>query len=125
MNEAMRAQAVNLRSMASADAANWLLEQYPRSNEGIVLLEHLSLRRSDTERLARAYLAGPTWTNGRPYRLFAQRLGLNGLVRLLDERKDRDGRDNELLRYHLEPIVRDCPSIEDQREAADFVASLK
>jgi len=124
MNKIMRALAVELRRTPSENAADWLLQHYPSGGEAITLLEHVSLRQGDYRRLATHYLAGPTHAHGRAYRLFAQRLGLAGLVRILGETQGRDGRDADLLAYHLRPMLEDAKDAEELREAAAFVDRL-
>lgn len=120
----MRAQAAELRRMRSETAADWLLQHYPSGGEGIILLEHVSLRGDDYRRLARHYLAGPSHAHDRAYRLFAHRLGLADLVRILGETRGRDGRDADLLAYHLRPMLRSAKNAEELREAAAFVDKL-
>jgi hypothetical protein len=110
--------------MPSETAADWLLQHYPFGGEGITLLKHVSLNRRDYRRLARNYLAGPSHAHDRAYRLFAHRLGLAGLVRVLGETQGRDGRDADLLAYHLRPMLGDAKDAEELREAAAFVDSL-
>jgi|SRR6218665_115042 len=124
MNEAMRAEAADLRKMASSEAANWLLEHYPQGGEGIILLEHVSLRKADTRRIAEQYLAGATAAHDRPYRVFAKLLGLSGLVRVLRTNATRSARDADLLAYHLEPLIREAQDMESRRTGQSFLASL-
>src|SRR3954464_11854489 len=124
MNEIMRAHAVELRRMPSETAADWLLQHYPSGGEAITLLEHVSLRRGDYRRLAKHYLAGPSHAHDRAYRLFARRLGLAGVVRILGETHGRDGRDADLLAYHIRPMLEDAKDAEELREAAAFVDRL-
>jgi hypothetical protein len=124
MDEIMRAHAAELRGMGSETAANWLLQRFPSGGEAINLLEHVSLRRCDYRRLADHYLAGPTHASDRAYRLFAQRLGLAGLVRVLGQTSSRDDRDANLLAYHLKPMLRDAKNADEVREAAAFVDRL-
>jgi hypothetical protein len=124
MNETMRAHAAELRRMPSEAAVDWLLQHYPACGEAITLLEHVSLRRGDYRRLAKHYLAGPSHAHDRAYRLFAQRLGLAGLIRILGETQRRNGRDADLLVHHLRPMLRDAKDAEELREAAAFVDSL-
>lgn len=124
MDETMRAHAAELRRMPSETAADWLIQHDPSGDIAITLLKHVSLRRGDYQRLAKHYLAGPTHADGRAYHLFAERLGLAGLIRILSEQKVRDCRDADLLAYHLGPILRDAKNVEESQEAAAFVESL-
>jgi len=120
----MRARAAELRSMPSEGAADWLLQHYPDGGEGIILLEHVSLRKGDYRRLARRYLAGPVHAHARAYRLFAQRIGVDELLRVLSETQGRSDRDADLLAYHLRPLLRDAKDAGDAREAASFIDGL-
>jgi len=124
MNEIMRAYVAELREMPSEKAADWLLQRYPRGGEAIILLEHISLRKSDYRRLAEHYLAGPPHAHDRAYRLFGHRLGLTRLVRVLAEAQGRDSRDADLLAYHLRPMLRDAKDAEELREATAFIDAL-
>ncbi len=124
MNETMRTHAAELRAMPSEEAADWLLQRYPRGGDAIILLEHISLSKSHYRRLALHYLAGPSHAHDRAYRLFASRLGLSGLIRVLGETRDRDRRDADLLAYHLRPMLRDAKDTEELREATAFIDAL-
>jgi hypothetical protein len=124
MNETMRAQAAELRELPSGRAADWLLQRYPRGGEAIILLEHISLRKSDYRRLAEHYLVGPTHAHDRAYRLFGHRLGLTRLVRILGETQRRDSRDADLLAYHLRPMLRNAKNAEELRESTAFIDAL-
>jgi len=110
--------------MSSEMAADWLLQHYPHGGEAIILLEHISLRKSDYHRLAEQYLAGPSHAHDRAYRLFRDRLGLTRLVRILGKAQDRDSRDADLLAYHLRPMLRDAKDAEELREATAFIDVL-
>ena len=120
----MRAHAAELRNMASSAAADWLLQHYPRGGEGIILLEHISLRKADSRRIAEQYLSGPTAAHDRPYRVFAKLLGLPGLISVLRACSTRSAKDADLLAYHLKPLIRDTHDEESQRTGLAFLASL-
>lgn len=124
MNETMRAEVAELRRMPSGAATDWLVQHYPSGGQAIELLEHTSLRRGDYRRLARHYLAGPSHAHGRAYRLFAQRLGLAELIRILGETQGRDPRDADLLAYHLRPMLNDAKDAEELRRAVAFIDRL-
>jgi len=123
MNDQMRKITAELRAKPSGEAADWLLQHYPGA-EAIALLEHLSLRKDDNRRLASHYLAGPTHANDRAYRVFARQLGLSELVRILGDNEERNGRDAELLAYHLSPLLFEARDAEEQRTVGEFVESL-
>ena len=124
MNEGQRELAAELRSKTSEQIADWLLQHRPNGGEAIVLLEHVTLRKSDYQRLAARYLAGRCHANSRAYRLFAQRLGLGGLIRILSETRPCEARDADLLAYHLRPLLRLARNEQELREATAFVEAL-
>lgn len=124
MNEEQRELAAELRSKPSDQIADWLLQRYPNGGEAIVLLEHVTLRKSDYRRLAARYLAGRSHAQDRAYRLFAQCLGLSGLIRILGETRHREARDADLLAYHLRPLLRHARNEQELREATAFVDAL-
>lgn len=124
MNDELRKVAADLQAKPSGEAADWLLQHYPSGGDAIALLEHLSLRKADTRRLASHYLGGATHANTRAYRLFAERLGLGELVGVLAETDRRSARDGDLLAYHLRPLVDETRDPEERRTAAAFLASL-
>ena len=124
MNEEQRELAAELRSKPSDQIADWLLQHYPNGGEAIVLLEHVTLRKSDYRRLAARYLAGRSHADNRAYRLFAQYLGLSGLIRILGEARHREARDADLLAYHLRPLLRHARNEQELREATAFVDAL-
>lgn len=105
MDKSTRRTAAVLRDMSSSQAADWLLAKHPREGDtpgvAIKLLAHLSLQKRDNLRLARHYLAGPTWAHEWPYQVFAKCLGARKLIATLDEVMSDTERDRDLLRYHL------------------------
>ena len=123
----MRQQADALRSMPSSEAADWLLQHYPlgglQSGIAVVLMEHLSLQRTDWSRLARHYLAHPIYAHDRPYRLFSRVLGIHRFLavpkEVLPANPDRHG----LLRYHLGSLLRDAPD-RDRKAFEAFMAQI-
>jgi hypothetical protein len=125
MDEMMRAQAAELRKMPSSDAADWLLQHYPRGGEGIILLEHISLRKADTRRLAEQYLSGAPFAQDRPYRVFSKLLGLPGLIRILRATPTRTASDADLLAYHLEPLIRQAQDDESRQSGSAFLTGLR
>lgn len=125
MDEMMRAQAAELRKMPSSAAADWLLQHYPRGGEGIILLEHISLRKADTRRIAKQYLSGAPFAQDRPYRIFAKLLGLSELIRILGVSPTRTANDAELLAYHLEQLIRQSQDDESRQSGSAFLTSLR
>lgn len=124
MNEEQRRLASELRGKSSGEAADWLLQHYPAGGEAIILLEHIALRKTDYRRLAKRYLAGKTHAHDRAYRLFAQRLGLTDMIRILGSTTNREPRDGDLLAYHLSPLLKHAKNGEELQEAATFLDAL-
>ena len=124
MNEEQRELTAELRSKPSDQIADLLLQRYPNGGEAIVLLEHVTLHKSGYRRLAARYLAGRPHAQNSAYRLFAQRLGLSGLIRILGETKNREARDGALLAYHLRPLMCHARNEQELREAIAFIDAL-
>ena len=128
MNEELRGEAAMLRRMPSAEAAEWLLGRYSIGttnwDDALTLLDHVSLRKPDVQRLAADYLSGTCYASDRPYRLFAKLLGLAGLLRQLGPYRPASRRDADLLMHHLQPMLDAAESEHDRAAAADFVAAI-
>ena len=125
VNDELRARAKELREMAAVDAAEWLVEEYHRGGNVIVLLEHVSLRKADYLRLADLYLSGATLAHGRPYRLFAERLGLEKFTDLIARTGPRSPRDASLLAYHLRAILSDAWDTANRTKLSELVVDLE
>ncbi len=112
MDANMQEQAEALRSMSSKGAADWLLHHYPLGSAQwgnvILLMEHLSLQRADWTRLARHYLAAAPFAQDRPYKLFARQLGVSRFLTILAHVLPANADRRDLLRYQLEPLLRDA-----------------
>lgn len=120
MNDEQRELASDLPS----HIADWLHQYYPTEGEATVLLKQVSLGKSDYCRLAKHNLAGSSHASDRACRLFAQRLGLSGQIRVLRETRHREARHANLLAYHLRPLQRHATDEEELREATAFVDGL-
>lgn len=127
MDANLQQQANALRSMASNEAAGWVLREYPLGSPdwglALRLLDHLSFRRADWTRLARHYLAHAPYADDRAYRLFARALGIPRFLAVLGQVMPANSDRGDLLRYHLEPLLRDVQG--KDREVADaFMAQV-
>jgi hypothetical protein len=113
--------------MPSAEAADWILDTYPAGQpdwgEAILLMEHVSLRRADWERLARHYLTMGPYAQDRPYRLFLRMLGVPRFVEIMQQCVAGGSDRLDLLRYHLEPLFRDVQG-QDRAAVDAFMAQI-
>lgn len=116
-----------LRSMASDEAADCLVRDYPLGSPdwgvALRLMEHLSFRREDWTRLARHYLARAPYADDQPYRLFLRALGVSRFLSVLAQVMTTNSDRGALLRYHLEPLLRDARG-EDRAAADAFMAKV-
>lgn len=109
MNAELKEIAARLRQMNSPEAADWLIHKYPIDGDyGAVfaLLTHRSWLREDQRRLASYYLQKIPFATAKPYEAFASFMSLRQLTDVLRERLPMHGERMDLLRYHLEPVLR-------------------
>ena len=127
MNENDRAELATLRALSSSEAADYLLQKYPRGGTALVLLPHLSWKVSDQRRLASAYLANLPHANPRAYEAFASFMPLKNFIEAIKEhlpgrQTDRTG----LLSYYLVPILHDQAKNDDDKQLVrSFVTELE
>jgi hypothetical protein len=105
--------------MPSADAAEWLLSHHSRG-EALVLIDHISLARSDNLRLARHFLAGQPHAHDTALKVFAKRLSVADLTTVMREslREDLSPARLDLLLYYLEPVLTRAAKSAKARDAA-------
>ena len=122
MDEKQRAICAHLRTLSSAEAADWLFEHYPTSsaNWGVALqaIPHRSWERCDQIRLAQYYLAGVPFASARGYEVFASFMSVPNLLAVLREYIPTRREDKQLLGYHLAPVLRRIAKSERDRAAA-------
>ena len=105
MHESHRKICAYLRSLSSADAATWLLENYPIDEPGgyeaIIFIPHRSWKRADQIRLARHYLSKLPFANSRGYDAFLTFMSVPLFIKIIRENIPTSGRDLDLLLYYL------------------------
>ena len=105
MNDADRAEAKFLRTLSSAEAATFLLENYARGYPATI--RHRSWDVEDQFRLARQFLKGHAHASPRPYEDFLSFMSLdNFLAVVLEGLRDIPKERLDLLAYHLLPLLR-------------------
>jgi hypothetical protein len=109
MDTELRDMAAQLQRMSSTEAADWLMNKFPIDGEyGRVfsLLTHRSWLRPDQRRLADYYLQRIPFATARPYEAFASFMSLQQLTDVLKAKLPLASERMDLLRYHLEPVLR-------------------
>lgn len=109
MDERLSDIRTNLSKMTSREAADWLLENYqtdrPDYGDAIVLISHLSFKKSDQARLARYYLKRLPFASQKVYQVFSSFMSLSLFVSIIKENIPESKADKSLLLYHLVPVL--------------------
>lgn len=109
-NEYLNETGKNIRKMQSADAAEWLIKEFPRDEliSGCVfdIISKRSWKQEDITRLAQHYLYQKTFASAKPYEVFAQKTSLKKLLSILKECIPTNKDDIDLFIYYLLPILK-------------------
>ncbi|MDR7059374.1 MULTISPECIES: hypothetical protein [unclassified Sphingopyxis] len=128
MDQEMRTMGAELRRKAPPEAVDWLIQHFPIEGDNwgkaITLLEHASFPKREAAQLATYYLSRAPYASDRTYRLFAKFLGLAGMLEILGRLSPQFGEKSELLLYHLNPLLEEATSENDQLAVSAFVANL-
>ncbi|WP_421567783.1 hypothetical protein [Stenotrophomonas sp. PD6] len=104
-------QANLIRELSSQAAADWLMSTYPVGapdyGAAFNLLTRRSWKRRDQIRLAEHYLARLPFAAAKPYRVFLSFMAADVFVAQLRKFLPSDESKAELLRYHLEVVMRE------------------
>ena len=116
MNEDDKTLIRQLRGMHSAEAARWLIENFPidlpaghkDSGRAVRILPHMSWKRADQKLLADYYLKKLPHAHDSWYRAFAGFMSLPKLIGIIEENMPSDPADRSLLFYYLLPALKDA-----------------
>lgn len=121
MHERHRKICAYLRTLSSADAATWLLENYPIEEPGdyeaIIFIPHRSWKRADQIRLARHYLSNIPFANSRGYDAFLTFMSVPLFIKIIRENMPPSER-HDLLHYYLTGSFRKYVRTDKDRAAA-------
>ena len=110
MDEKQRHVCRYLRELESAQAADWLMQQYPTSadnwGEALIAMAHRSWEKPDQVRLARYYLAKIPHASALAYEAFASFMSVPTLIAVIKDQIPSSPEDRGLLEYHLVPVLR-------------------
>lgn len=128
-DEYLEAQSAELKRVSSEEAATWLMDQYPVNNpdygRALLLLRSRSWKRTDQIRLARYYFQKIPFASSRPYEVFATFMSIQQLTKAIKENMPTSEADLDLLRYHLEPVLRkSCKSSSDQEIVRSLLSEM-
>jgi hypothetical protein len=130
MDNRLKTMCVELGQMASAQAADWLIETFPvdgaEYGDAITLIPHRSWKRSDQLRLARHYLTKVPFASSRPYEAFASFMSFELFMQVIREYMPTNKSDIDLLIYHLSPVMKKAARTDADRELMKtFIAETK
>ena len=121
MDEATRRDAEHLRSMTSAEAAEWLIAEHP-SGLGLRLVKHRSWERPEQERLADHYLAEMPFAASWPYEVLLSVMAVERFLRIAEAHFPSEASAVNLALYHLSPALR--AASKSDRDVAAVTAFL-
>ncbi|TBU86517.1 hypothetical protein [Phytopseudomonas dryadis] len=130
MNEQLRALSARISKMESAEAADWLMHEYPIESasygEALLLLPHRSWKRNDQKRLAKYYFEKLPFASSRGYEAFTAfmsvRLMLDCMRDCLPKQKDQI----DLLLYNaIPPLRRAAKNDADRQLIGEFEKEIR
>lgn len=99
-----------LKQLSSEEAAKLIIENYPIHSEyyyrAFDLIKSFSWKKKDRQILARYYLNKIPFATSKPYECFLQVMPLKELLMIIKEIQIVDDEKNNLLKYHLETILK-------------------
>ncbi|MCA3081003.1 MAG: hypothetical protein ING71_19725 [Rhodocyclaceae bacterium] len=129
MDQRIRSLVQDLRKLGSNKAATWLIKEYPadggRSGDAILMIGHLSWKKSDQIRLAEHYLQGLPFATARPYEVFASFMEISRLIEIMRQYILKSDR-KDLFLYHVGPVLTEAAkSTRNQDIVQNFLEELK
>ncbi|OOV89528.1 hypothetical protein [Pseudomonas sp. MF4836] len=125
MDAQLNQQCATLRAMSSAEAAQWLLREYPAASPAsavaLQLIPHRSWQRSEQRLLAEHYLT-LSFASARPYQAFCSIMPTRVLADWVAQRLPQSPRDRSLLAYLLLPTLKQNTRTERDAEAMERLA---
>jgi hypothetical protein len=98
-----------LKSMNSADAAEWLVNEFPIDSpdygQVFDLIKRRSWRRSEQVMLCEYYMQKSPFASARPYETFARMMSANAFITVLKKFIPDEEEDQRLFLYHLAPVL--------------------
>lgn len=127
MNERERVLCERLRAMESAEAAEWLISEYPMGSknwgEALVLIPYRSWGKPEQWSLAQHYFGKVLYANAKPYEVFAQSMPPSRMAQVLDEFIPPSEPDKQLLLYHLYKVLANS-NMASQSASVEVIALL-
>lgn len=109
MSEKNRKLCAIISKMESAEAADWLMREYPIESkdygEALLLLPHRSWKRSDQKRLAKYYFSKLPFASSRGYEAFTAFMSTRLILDCMKEYLPKDKGQLDLLRYNAVPAL--------------------
>ena len=109
MDDNQRKLCAFIRALSSAEAATWIIDQYPLHSvdfgEAFILMPHRSWRREDQIKLANHYLKGIPFASERVYEAFLSFMSVPVFTRIVKNNLPDNKSDLSLLTYYLKPLL--------------------
>ncbi|GFM59953.1 hypothetical protein PSCICG_11130 [Pseudomonas cichorii] len=120
MDEKQKKLRAQLASLDSAQAAERLINMYPLESvdfsEGLLLISHLSWKKSDQKKLARHFFKKLPFASARGYEAFASFMSVKNMLECVCERFSMSSSDMSLLLYHLIPVLSRAAKSDQDRQ---------
>src|SRR5262245_9934105 len=116
--------------MTSKDAADWLIEHFPRRNpdcgRALQAISHRSWLPRDQIRLAEHYLSRLPFASEKPYEVFASFMKVTTLLDILRKNLPSEDGGRRLFEYHVRPVLlRTAKTPKDRDAVTRFLYELK
>ena len=112
-----------MRTLQSEEAATWIMETYPQGSAGsgqaIRLMRNFCWKRPDQIRLAKHYLASIPFANKKGYEVFLSFMSVSNFIKAIQVYLPMDESRISLLRYYLEPVLRNSAKSNMEIEAVE------
>ena len=130
MDQTQHALAEHIKSLNSAEAATWLVHEFPVSSleygRAFDLIKQRSWKKSEQLMLCRYYMQKVPFASPKPYETFASLMSLRAFLSILKEVYPKKKEDLQLFLYHLKPVLsRNISAATDKEEVELFLSSCE
>lgn len=117
-----------LRGLTSADAVEWLIQNFNsekgNSGEAYVVIPRRSWEKKDQIKLANFYLGNLPHRSDLGYRAFLKFMGLPNFISVITSHLPDDPEQRALVDYYLRPILEAHPSKERHKDLVEEFCKL-
>lgn len=123
MDSRLKADIDEIRSLASNEASDWIINKYPidcdNYGQAFQIIGHRSWKKGDQIKLARYYLNKMPFANRQPYETFLSFMSVESFIGVVKECVPDNDQDVDLLAYHLKPAMRKAAKDDRSKEVVD------